>query len=67
MTDSKLPDETRDGEPMEWYDLRCPMCGNDCFDGQGYDGEGRYIHRCPDCNTTVHTPQKIDGKVVGTK
>lgn len=46
-------------EVTEWVALVCPVCGGTCFDGQGHDSRGRYIHRCPDCNTQIRTPADV--------
>lgn len=53
-----------------WVELECPVCGNDCFDGQGHEktADGwTYRHRCGDCTTIILTPVVIDGEVVGTR
>lgn len=58
------PDDHPDAQPTDptvpqWVGLACPVCDNTGFDGQGRDAEGRYIHRCPECNTTIHTPEHV--------
>jgi hypothetical protein len=68
ITDKERFDEAGEMEPVDyWVKLTCPICGNDCFGGLGRDSDGRYIHYCPDCDTEIHTPNRVDGQLVGTK
>lgn len=51
---------------VNWIGLECPVCGQTTFDGQGHDSQGRYIHRCADCNTQIRTTGTFEGQKIGT-